>query len=95
MEEKTGICGSEHGDCCKNGMTVIDNFYFSAMMWDRHRDPLHYCHPGPVDKWSEVIFNFIARGHIDDYAAWAAALSREIEQKGGLKNTNGVPFRVA
>lgn len=76
----------------KVGATIVDIFYFSAMMWDRHKDPLHYCIPGPWDLWSEVLFNLLVRGHLRDYDAWAAELRREVDLRGGLRNKDGVEY---
>jgi len=76
------------------GMQMFGAFYFSAMMWARHQDPLHWCLPGPPDMWNEVLFNYLTRGHIDDYVAWANALSHEISAKGGLSAMDGAPFRL-
>lgn len=75
------------------GAVPMDILYLSAMMWDRHKDPLHYCIPGPYDVWNQVLFNYLMRGHLDDYNKWAADLAEEVGRLGGLRNKDGAVFK--
>uniref|UniRef100_A0A6T9L0B0 Uncharacterized protein n=1 Tax=Alexandrium catenella TaxID=2925 RepID=A0A6T9L0B0_ALECA len=62
------------------------------MTWYKHRDPLHYCVPGPINFWDEVLFNWIARGHLCDFSAWSSRFSKGIGHLGGLRNANGTSY---
>eukprot|EP00413_Alexandrium_margalefii_P027911 CAMPEP_0204571310 /NCGR_PEP_ID=MMETSP0661-20131031/38818_1 /ASSEMBLY_ACC=CAM_ASM_000606 /TAXON_ID=109239 /ORGANISM="Alexandrium margalefi, Strain AMGDE01CS-322" /LENGTH=413 /DNA_ID=CAMNT_0051579563 /DNA_START=58 /DNA_END=1299 /DNA_ORIENTATION=- len=74
------------------GLVVADFWYLAAMTWDRHRDPLHFCTPGPIDRWNDVLLNWLVHGHLRDFRAWSAAFAEEVNRLGGLVNSRDVQF---
>jgi hypothetical protein len=45
---------------------IMDVFTMTALRADSHRDPLHYCIPGPIDSWVLLFYNLLIT--IDKYA---------------------------
>lgn len=76
----------------QRGVAALDIFYLTTMMWDRHRDPLHFCIPGPIDRWNDVLFNYLVRGHLRDYEEWEGNFSKAVDDMRGLRNVKGVLF---
>jgi len=76
----------------REGASVADFFYLTAMMWYHHLDPLHYCVPGPQERWNDVLFNWLVRGHLRDFQDWSWKFSRAVSALGGLRNEDGVAY---
>ena len=43
-----------------------DISHMTAFRSDSHRDPLHYCFPGPVDTWVKMLYNILVLYNSDD-----------------------------
>jgi len=80
----------------QNGTVIADIYYLTAMMWDWHRDPLHYCVPGPLGTtWNDILYNYLMRGHIRDFQAWARNFSQAVKALGGLRSKDDNVFQLS
>ncbi len=37
----------------------MDIYKLTMLRADSHADSLHYCHPGPINTWSRILYNII------------------------------------